>query len=491
MIKINALQETFPTDFGGLVTENNLNALLAAKVQNASEIMSRIYEVNCDMDLDMYLRQEKVKILPTEDDFRWNLQGNENKNIPLIEARLTSGGSAISSTDQLGLGVTRFFLVFPEAYFSATNLIIGNREQYPIRICENPIPDGSNWEYECEIFLSDLTAFIPYDEVQANVRFSKEWSATEQTLSKRGGEVNYTSPFSFRNCFTNTRMQATYPGNMLNRPVEFKWVTLGANNKPQVHKTWMEYADWVFRKQVRAERCRALMFARQNKDANDVYRNIGDSKFQIRQGSGIREQMETSNSIYYSNFDIDKLTETIIDMTAGKFGQDKRKVLLRTGTWGMYQFHKSLENKTQLYTPLFDTNRLVYSGDNITYRGQFFNYRGPSGVEIGVQLEPMYDDQVRNKIMSSHGPGVAESYRYDIMFSGTVDGEPNVQLVLPSKDESILKYILGMRGPYDLKNTNSIVSTPEDGYSVHTQEIFAAMIKNPKLTAQYIPSELA
>ena len=260
MIKINQLQETFPQDFSGLVTENNLNAIMAIKVQDASEFTSRLYEVNCGMDLEAYLRQFPVKRLPSDDDFRWFLQGNEDKNIALVEARLTLGGSAISASDQTGLGVTRFYLVFPEQYFSDTNVIIGNREQYPIRICSEPTAEGSNWVYECELLLSDTTAFIPYDELQSNVRFSKEWSPVERTLSKKGGTPNYTSPFSFRNQFTQIRMQATHPGNMLDRPVVFKWVVMDESGKTSLKSTWMEYADWVFMKQFRERKNRALMF---------------------------------------------------------------------------------------------------------------------------------------------------------------------------------------------------------------------------------------
>ena len=491
MVKINNLQETFPTDVSGLVIENNLAAWRMAKVQNVSELITRIYDVNCEPDLESYLSKTGIKTLETEDDFRWMMEDDEEKNIPLLEARLTSGGSAISSTDKLGLGLTRFYLLFPEAYFSATNLIIGNREQYPIRICSDPTPEGSNWEYECELMLGSLTAFIPYDEVQANIRFSLEWSPQEQTLSRRGGTPNYSGPFSFKNCFTNLRWQVTHPGNMLHRPVEFKWVELDKNNKYVEHKTWMEHADWTFKKKLKREMCRAMLFARQNKDENDVYRNIGDSKFEIRQGSGLREQMETSNSTYYSTFSIDKLTEKIIDMTAGKFNQNAKKVLLRTGEWGLYQFHKSLENKTGLYTALCDNNRVQYNGDKITYRGYFGSYRGPNDVQIDVQQEPLYDNGARNKIFSATGPGVAESKRYDILFAGDVNGDPNIQIVKPKVGASSSIYIQGMRSPYNLDSNNAQASSPEDGFSEHVQEIFAIMLRNPKLTAQYIPSELA
>jgi len=491
MVKFNQLQETFPSDWNGFTSENNLHAIGATEVQMASEFTSRLYESNYGMDLEGYLNQFGVKYLESEEDFRWNLQGNEDKNIALIEARLTSGGSAISATDQVGLGLLHFYLLFPENYFSDTNIIIGNREQYPIRIVAEPKPEGGNWEYECELFLGDLTAFIPYDELQGNIRFSKEWSPVPQTLSDKGGTPNYTSPFSFRNTFTNIRMQVTHPGNMLNKPVVFKWVTKDERGKMSQHSTWMEYADWVFEKQRREQRNKAMMFARPNKDANDIYRNIASNNFAIRQGAGIRAQMETSNSIYYSNFSVDWLTECIIDMTSGRMNDDKRKVLLRTGDWGLFQWSRSLENKASLYTPLFDPSRIKYNGNEITFKGQFFNYIGPNGVEVSVQRESMYDDRVRNKILSSQGRGVAESYRYDIIFSGTIDGEPNIRIVKPKSGAESRTFIPGMRHPFKLGEKNSIAATPIDGYSQHTMDIFGTMIKNPTLTAQFIPSELA
>jgi len=48
-----------------------------------------------------------------------------------------------------------------------------------------------------------------------------------------------------------------------------------------------------------------------------------------------------------------------------------------------------------------------------------------------------------------------------------------------------------MRSPFNLDSNNAQASSPEDGFSEHVQEIFAIMLRNPKLTAQYIPSELA
>lgn len=495
MQKINILQETFPQDWDGMTSENNLHAILGMKkVQNASEFISRMTEANYGENINSYLRKFGVKKLKSEDDFRWMMQGREEKNIALTEARLTATGSAISATDQTGLGVTRFYLLFPER-FHKTALIIGNRDVYTIRVVADPIAEGTSWLHECELFTGDITAFIPYDELLPNTRFSVEWNSSEQTLSKEGGTASYTSPFSFKNVFTNLRMQELIPGNMLNNPVEFGWVVSGKNGKPEYKKSWMEYRDWVFEKTFELRKCRAIIHARPNMTPQGTYLNIGSSNFIIRQGAGIRCQMETSNQIYYSNFSIPRITEAIITMSQNQ-NPNFRKCLMRTGDWGLYQFHEALKDYASLYTPLFDQNRIQYNGDMITVRGTFFKYKGPNGVELTVMHEPMADDDIRNKILSSMGPGLAESRRYDIFFTGgDNNGEPNVQIVEPEKDATILKFIPGMRHPFVLNTGNNggygLAAVPDDGYWIHREDIFGTMVKNPKLTAAFIPSELA
>ena len=55
---------------------------------------------------------------------------------------------------------------------------------------------------------------------------------------------------------------------------------------------------------------------------------------------------------------------------------------------------------------------------------QFVEYKAPNGVRVKIDVDPFYDDPVRNKILHPNG-GVAFSYRYDIMYIGTMD-QPNI-----------------------------------------------------------------
>ena len=41
---------------------------------------------------------------------------------------------------------------------------------------------------------------------------------------------------------------------------------------------------------------------------------------------------------------------------------------------------------------------------------QFVEYKAPNGVRVKIDVDPFYDDPVRNKVLHPEG-GVAQSYR--------------------------------------------------------------------------------
>ena len=131
--KVSVLQEYEPTDWSGLTTRNHLASIYAVEPQMFTNRVTMIYQVNYGMDLEAFLRQFPVKKFKTDDDFRWMLQGRSNKNIPLSAAYIN--GTAVSATSMAGLGNTTFELEFPEAYFAANDIIVGEyNEVYQVRV---------------------------------------------------------------------------------------------------------------------------------------------------------------------------------------------------------------------------------------------------------------------------------------------------------------------------------------------------------------------
>jgi hypothetical protein len=492
MPKISPFQMTEAQSWAGLTTKNHLGAIYQAKPQMASKLMTRIHQTNFGMDLDTYLEQFTPLYLDTDDDFEWDLIGSAKKNVPLVEARIS--GTAVTATDQAGKNHSEIELVFNEQWFSDENVIVGEKnEVYPLQVIADPVMEGANWVYRVVLITGDSDLFVPYEELTAGKRFSKDWSLVEQTLSKKGGLVNFTSPFKMRNSFSMIRMQHTVPGNMIDRPFATAW----KGDDGKTYSTWTQYEDYQFDMQFRMEKNRLLMFARANKDNNGAYHNYGKSGFIKKQGAGIRQQMESSNTAFYSDFSIEYLLDILLDLSEGKLPGDKREFVLRTGERGAVQFHKALEANAQLFQPLRNQDRMYKtSGDSVMakmgygYGGQFVEYVGPQGIKVNLSVDSLYDDRERNKIYHPDG-GVAESYRYDILDVGTSDGEPNIRKVYVKGSEDGMGYEPGLRHPFSRGGERNIMANSTDGYTMHRWAICGAMVKDPSRTATLIPSVLA
>jgi hypothetical protein len=479
-MKISPLQEYKPSDWSGLTTKNHLGALYGIEPQKASKLVTRIHQINFGMDLDTYLSQFGTKTLESDEDFTWMLQGTGDKNIPIQ-------GYSASNAAKPGINFSEFTVTFAERMFFATEVIVGEKnEKYSLRIVDEPVLNGNYWDYTVVLMTADPQAFMPPSELAVGKRFSKDWAISEQTLSVRGGGVNYTSPFSMRNQFSFLRIQDTRPGNMISKPIGH--TIIGEDGKK--YDVWMQYADFQLERQFRKMKNRLMMYGTSNRTAQGNYMQKGDSGYEIKQGAGIRQQMEASNTAFYNDFDIKWLTQLLLDLSVGKLSEGERKFVLRTGEWGMYQFHLALEDFASLYTPLFDQNR-VYKGKGnaMGFRGQFLEYMGPNGIVVQLMHDPMKDDPERNKIKHPNG-GLAESYRYDILDMGMVDGEPNIQKVEIKGQGDIVGYEAGLRNPFTPDLANNIMSNPVDGYTVHRACYTGVMVKDPTRTASLIPNIL-
>ena len=130
---------------------------------------------------------------------------------------------------------------------------------------------------------------------------------------------------------------------------------------------------------------------------------------------------------------------------------DKRVFILRTGERGAVQFHRAAKDMVSGWLPIPTVNnpaviQKVQSALNSNAVAatdyQFVEWRAPMGVIVKVEVDPFYDDPVRNKIQHPDG-GVAESYRYDIMYAGDMD-QPNIQLAKAKNSPEMRGYQWGL-----------------------------------------------
>ena len=172
--------------------------------------------------------------------------------------------------------------------------IVGNlNEIYQFRILGDPRMEGTNAVYKVEL-AGGNTAGVPAERLLAGERFSVEAAFVEKELSRKVGDVRFTSPVSMRNEWSVVRIQHKVPGSMLNKKlavgIPVVKETEGRYTK-SVSTMWMHNVDWEVEQQFSEYKNNALAFGRSNRNANGEYMNFGKSGNVIKTGAGLKAQI--------------------------------------------------------------------------------------------------------------------------------------------------------------------------------------------------------
>ena len=197
--------------------------------------------------------------------------------------------------------------------------------------------------------------------------------------------------------------------------------------------------------------------------------------------------------------DLELIENLVLELSSNKLEFADREFLIRTGERGMMQASKAIANTVSGWT-MFALN-----GDNlgvvqkvstpISQNGlkagyQFVEYLAPNNCRIRFEVDPMYDDEVRNKIKHPDG-GVAMSYRYDIFYTGrNVNGEPNIQKCAINGEPDLRGYEWGLRNPYTGQRNNGNMSHDEDSATIHRMSTLGVLVADPTQVISLIPAIL-
>ena len=487
--------------WSGLTLKNHIGAIFGSKPQLVTKLTTVLLQESGMKNLDTTLSKFKEKVLETADDFVWKLVGSDERNIPLVEAR--EAGVVVTS-GSTGVGAARNIiqLVFGEKYFSKVHIIAGIRPDiYQFRVLDNPTEEGGLYVYDVEVFGGqESLAGVPGTELVGGNRFSIESAYVADELSIHGADIQFTSPYLMRNSVSTLRMEHKVSGAMIDckvEPVYFGAIETRDSNSGKVHKsfTWMQEVYWQFEKSLSRIKARTLMFGKTNRDDNGRYLNKSEANIEIKAGSGIREQMEVSNTTSYSTFSLRLLEDMLYELSEGKLDFSSRSFILRTGERGAVQFHKAVTAEAAGWTNLTQNNPAVFSkvssqlNSNAFKAGfQFTEWVAPNNVHVTLEVDPMYDDKIRNKIIHPSG-GVAESYRYDILYIGSMD-EPNIQKIKLKNGAELRGYQAGIRDPFSGRR-GGIMQTMEDSATMTAMVWSGALVLDPSRTATLKPSVLS
>jgi len=485
------------SNWKGLTKNNHLGAAFWAKPQLATEIMVNLLAVHRGKDLGLYLQKFPTKTFDTDDEYFWNVIGPSRRNIPLVEAR-HEDGTVVTAGQLAGVGGAPFYVVFAEDWFADGEVIVGERNEiYPLRILGDERMEGTNAVYKVEL-MGGVTEGMPFDELCYGKRFSWEYAPVEQELSRKVGDIRFTSPVSMRNEWSTIRLQHKLPGSMLNKKtcIGIPWLDKGG--KKHVTDMWTHHVEFQFEETWEDYKNNVIMYSRSNRNKNGEYLNFGKSGNVIKMGMGLRQQMEVSNVIYYDVFNLKLLENALYSLSVSKLGMNDRVFILNTGEYGAAQFNKAVLDIVSGWTAFqiqaTDLNIVSKTTSPLHQTSlaagfQFTEYRAPNGVIIKLNVDPLYDDEVRNKIRHPDG-GVAMSYRYDIMYIGSMD-QPNIQLCKLAGHDELRGYQWGFRNAITGEVNNNFMSFDEDATVMHRMWTGGVMILDPDRTMSLIPNILA
>ena len=494
MSKLHPYQFKQAESVTGLVTENHLGIMFQNKPQLLKKSVTRLLSSAGVRNVDTLLNMYPVKKMEEEGIYTWDITGDSEKNVPLVEARLVDG-SEIPASGVVGEYGNEFLLVFAEAYFADVHMIVGERnELYQLRIKEDAYEEGSNFVYLVELMGRNQNG-MTVDELQPGKRFSKDFSPVEDIMSTKGGEISFTSPSKVGNEFTTIRLQHTEPGKNIGKKVVTP-IILKKGEQEIETTSWMPAVEWEIEKTWSYEKAHAIMFSRSNKTDDGRYFNIGKSGYYIKQGMGLREQQEVSNTVFYDKFSLPQLESIISDIGGGRLDFSERTILVRTGEMGMAQASRAMSADVSGWNNLGAQNPATFKQTQSDYHSnafiagfQFTEWLAPMGYHVKFEVDPMYDSKVRNKIRAPHlGGGVAESYRYNIYFIGKQDDHNIYKVELERGDD--WGYESGFRNPITGDRQIMNMSHSEDSATYTRYGSFSGAIVDPGRVVTMIPNIL-
>lgn len=201
----------------GLTRENHLGSAMALAPQRATNLMVQLQAWQRGKTLDTILSQIPTREFDEGSEYFWDVLGSSRRNIPLIEARDENGTVVTSESGMVGAGTAPFYLVFGEDWFADGEYIVGNlNELYQFRILGDCRMEGTRAVYKVELAGGNMSG-CPAERLLAGERFSIEAAFVEEELSRKVGDIRFSTPISLRNEWSTIRIQHKVTGSMLNK----------------------------------------------------------------------------------------------------------------------------------------------------------------------------------------------------------------------------------------------------------------------------------
>jgi len=484
------------TSWNGLTRETHLVNAFGDEPQYLDKVVRNVFNVNYGMLFDEYLNQFDTKYVDEDKMYKWKLRGRDERNIPLLDIWEDENGTVVAgtTTSRIGINGQRFYMDFPEDYFSVTAVIRGAKDLYHLRVMSDGIEITPNrFRYEFQLVTGDDSFFIPLNEVEKGSRWALSYGLSERYLSKDGADISFSSPFTMQNRISMFRMEHTVAGEMIdkgkNKPLLFGF--LGEDN--QVRKAWIPELDYKFIADFKKRKNRMTFYGQSTLRQDGSSTMKGSSGNVIESGLGIRGQISATNKFAYDKLTFKQLRSILLEISIGRKTMGDRHFVIGTGEYGLAMLHDMISEHLSAndYKWLNDTTGRGFSWTDNDIKVKFGQFRGfatINGIKVSFMHIDHYDDPVLNILQHPDG-GPAESRRLTIMDVGSKT-EPNIHKIRIKNFEPQYAYIPGLRDPFEKGGLTRMkkVASKVDGYDMMLMDKEGAVVVDPTRIVEFIPS---
>ena len=436
MSKINSLQwRQAKLNSGDFTDSNNL----AQALMTQPEIYNTLAYAFGDKYYLQYLTAgsgrvaEKYKALGNQE-YMWPLMGDLIKPIAITAPAVGDG-----------VGASTFTIGFEEKYFFEGCVIkLGDTQ---VRCQNSGVQVGTDWVYTLKMVTADVTAFVPADNLLVGEVGVFMYTAYEE--GSRGGGSFEAYPFWFKNQMTTLRMSYGMTGDAAS---DIMVLEVGAESGKKSN-LWMYASDYqkmmMWQQMVEYYRWYGV-----NSMTSDGEINLnGTNGRAVRIGSGVLEQIASSNKRSYTTLTADIMNDFLTDLQMASKDAENKKLIMFTGAGGIRQFNDAM-NETIKAAQIIDTTFVSKHGANLTFNNQnWTTYKGFMGMELTIVHLPLFDDRTKHTVNHPETGLPLESYRMVFLDFSDYAGEPNISLVTKGSDgknrSMEMWYTAGSTDPYN------------------------------------------
>lgn len=457
----------------GLTDQNTLSNALMTEPETMGRALAYIFG---DKYAIQYLTQGAGRVsdkydLIGNDQFRWPLMGMLTKPI-LITA-------APSPATNIGLNHGTFVVSMSEKYFAVGD-VLATTSRVLIRVQDEPVLNGADWEYTCALITADNTDVVPVADLAIGEELSIEFTAFEEY--SEGGDSKEAFPMWFTNQLTISRMSFSMTGGSATDVMVLK----GKTGK----ELWMYEKQYQSMLQWMEQTERKRWYGVYNRSEDGTIHLPGKNGRPVKMGAGILEQIAYSNQRNYSQGTENLYREFILDLMENSKDSENKKFIAFTGIGGMQEFDTAMRDAIAAST-LVDTHFVSGSGQDLTLGGQFRTYKGLIGTELTLVHLPLLDNRVSNRELHPNTGRPLESYKFIVLDFSMIGGESNISMVAKGADgidRSFLSWFTaGSQTPNGAEgasggdfSTNKVMrSNSLDGWSCHFLSETGIKIVNP------------